>query len=208
MFPDPRHLRQHADTVARCMGQLKGVFREMDQHYADVAGRYGFRCSGCEDNCCLTRFYHHTLLELLLLWEGFSRLPPAHRERISDIARHVSRESERIAALGESPRIMCPLNEAGLCILYDARPMICRLHGIPHELKTPGRGVSRGPGCGAFEARCGQLPYLTFDRTPFYAKMAQLERQLQQAVAGPGKTRMTVAAMIVAFGNRCWSSLP
>jgi len=75
--------------------------------------------------------------------------------------------------------------------------MICRLHGIPHELKRPGQNPVYGPGCGAFDRRCGGKGYLKFDRTPFYRDMAMLEQEVKQTLGVAGKFRMTVAEMIL-----------
>ncbi len=43
----------------------------MDLKYKEAADYYGFDCTGCEDNCCFTRFFHHTLLEYLYIMEGY-----------------------------------------------------------------------------------------------------------------------------------------
>ena len=38
------------------------LFEQMDRAYDAAARNSGFVCNGCRDNCCLTRFYHHTLV--------------------------------------------------------------------------------------------------------------------------------------------------
>jgi len=95
-------------------------------------------------------------------------------------------------------RHMCPLNDAGLCVLYDYRPMICRLHGIPHELSPPGQAKTFGAGCDAFEAQCGHIAYRPFDRTPFYTGLAGLERRFREQTGAAGKFKMTVAGMLIS----------
>ena len=74
--------------------------------------------------------------------------------------------------------------------------MICRLHGIPHELHPPGQPVHYGEGCGAFAAQCGTKAVFKFDRTPYYTRMARLEKELRQALGFFEKIKMTVARMI------------
>ena len=181
--------------------RLQQVYEEMDAAYAAAADAYGFHCNGCRDNCCLTRFYHHTAAEVLYLLEGYRQMPAERRRAIAVRAAAVCRESASTEARGETPRVMCPLNEGDRCVLYERRPMICRLHGIPHELHRPGRQVLRGPGCEAFSDQCGEAVYHCFDRTPFYVKMAGLEQELRQSFGGSERIRMTVAEMIVAFGG-------
>lgn len=185
------------------LDRLRRIFERMDGAYAEAAGQYGFDCKGCEENCCLTRFYHHTLLEYLYIKEGFEALDPDARELASERAGHVIRETAEVDARGETPRIMCPLNENGRCILYGRRPMICRLHGIPHELRRPGFDAVRAPGCDAFTDECGSQAYITFDRTPFYKEIAMLEQELRKESGVKEKIKMTVAEIIEeAAGKR------
>ena len=174
----------------------------MDLKYTEAAEYYGFHCEGCEDNCCFTRFYHHTLLEYLYLFEGFKTLDREKQDEVTQRASDVCRETVLADKKGQTVRLMCPLNSGGLCLLYDFRPMICRLHGISHELKQTGIGVVQGPGCEAFSKQCPQKGSFTFDRTPFYMEMANLERDLKQAVGMTQKLKFTVAQMINTFGDR------
>jgi Fe-S-cluster containining protein len=171
----------------------------MDENYAAVAGRYGFTCGPCPDNCCRTRFFHHTVLEYLYLRTGFEALDAASRRDARQRARQVLEQTAMIEAGGGQVRLWCPLNVDERCIVYPHRPMICRLHGIPHELRPPGRETRRGPGCADFERRCGQTPYIVFDRTDCYAKMARLEQEIRERLDFRAKLRMTVAEMIVSF---------
>lgn len=178
---------------------LKIIYDAIDQNYNEVGNQYGFICKGCEDNCCATRFYHHTLLEVLYILKGFKSLEKEKQIKIKHRTLEVSR---KIIEAGEKEmdlRPMCPLNFDGLCILYIHRPMICRLHGIPSELHIPGKQITYSPGCYSFSKQCKEKGYIAFDRTPFYIEMAQLEKKLQQAVGMTQKIKMTVAQMLVAF---------
>jgi Fe-S-cluster containining protein len=120
------------------LSRLEILFDEMDRAYAQVSDRYGFQCNGCSDNCCLTRFYHHTLLEYLYLVEGMRSLEPDRRRSIRKAALAANTRMDEADQRGETLHIMCPLNRDGQCVAYPYRPMICRLHGIPHELHRPG----------------------------------------------------------------------
>ena len=169
----------------------------MDQKYREAADHYGFNCRGCEDNCCYTRFYHHTLLEYFYILKGFHTLDNEKQIEIKHKAQDVCRKTDQADEKGLSDRLMCPLNFDGLCLLYEYRPMICRLHGIPHELQIPKMGYTYKPGCGVFSEQCLQEDYFKFDRTPFYRDMAKLEKELRQAVNITQKVKYTVAQIFV-----------
>jgi len=71
---------------------------------------------GC-DACCrhLSLFW----VEGVALAQALEGLPEAAAERIRERARQ---------AAADGP---CPLLEEGACLLYAARPIICRTHGLP-----------------------------------------------------------------------------
>ena len=176
---------------------LEQLFSHMDRTYDQTARAYGFHCQGCDDNCCYTRFYHHTLLEYLYLHKGLDGLGPEQRQKTVEKARAVVSETQKAEQNGLSPRIMCPLNHEGLCTLYGFRPMICRLHGMAHELRKPGQSPVKSSGCGAFSDLTQAMDYIPFDRTPFYIEMVHLEKNLRQASGVRDRIRHTIAEMIL-----------
>jgi Fe-S-cluster containining protein len=188
-----------AAALAPFLEKLKTLYEDMDRAYEETADSYGFRCRGCEDNCCLTRFYHHTWLEYACLRQGYLAINERSRSEIFKKAGEVCEQSAEADAKREPIRIMCPLNAGGLCGGYAFRPMICRLHGLPHELRRPGQAMAYGPGCGDFEKQTLGQKYIPFDRTPFYARMARLENEMRTALGISPKIRMTIAGMIRTF---------
>ena len=195
MITEYRNLRDAAEKGG-FFDRLAAIYVEMDRAYDAVADQYGFSCTGCVDNCCMTRFHHHTAIEYTYLVRGFMDLPRDRRSECMERASAYNREMKRVLAENGSFSRMCPLNENGFCLLYSRRPMICRLHGIPHEIAPPGRAKTYGAGCGAFEAQCGKGVYHPFDRTPFYTAMADLERRFKDAAGISEKVKMTVAEML------------
>ena len=179
--------------------RLRLLFEAMDRQYSRAAAHYGFTCSGCPDNCCRTRFYHHTHIEFLFLQIGYRSLNAEIRRMLKTRAAGVCQapDREKMDSLGF--RSMCPLNVDALCSLYAYRPMICRLHGIPHELNKPDGNTVCGPGCITFDKLCAHQPYRRFDRTGFYLEMAQLEQDFKAAASLDGKIKMTIAEMIARF---------
>lgn len=181
--------------------RLKQIYVAMDQAYDTAAGHYGFTCDGCRDNCCRTRFYHHTIIEYICIIEGLERLTPEKLNEVKSRARAVAGRTTRVDDNAAPVRLMCPLNFDERCILYPYRPMICRLHGLPHELRKPGQKTIYGPGCETFDRRCGRTDYFAFDRTPFYLELAKLEQAVKQALGVNEKFKMTVAEMIASHAN-------
>lgn len=178
--------------------RLKSLYADMDRYYQAAADYYGFHCSGCKDNCCLTRFYHHTFSEYFYLSEGYDRLSPEDQASVKQRAVQVCEQTACADIQGLALRLMCPLNSEGLCLLYAYRPMICRLHGISHEFRKPGGTTVYGPGCGEFGRLAIGKAYFKFDRTRFYFEMAGLERELKQSLGVKEKLKMTVAEMFAS----------
>ena len=186
------------DKRSHFLDSLKVIYEAMDQKYQEAADYYGFYCEGCKDNCCRTLFYHYTLLEYFYIHEGYNTLEYDRKVEIKTRALEVCRKTDEAKEKGMAVRLMCPLNFDGLCILYDYRPMICRLHGIPHELQRPGQNVIHSPGCDAFAEQNRKKSYFKFDRTAYYIQMAELENEVKKAANMTQKLKMTVAEMLMA----------
>jgi Fe-S-cluster containining protein len=175
-----------------CLIQL---YEKMDAAYDLVAAQYDFHCSGCTDNCCTSLFFHHTFIEKAFLVQGFKQMDTARQNEIkANAADYVNLTFAR-GNTDQSLKRMCPLNHLGRCTLYAFRPMICRLHGLPHELHPPGRRTVHGPGCDT--GRFDEKPYIPFDRTPFYMDLAALEQQFKNQHHLTGRPRQTIAQMLL-----------
>lgn len=188
-------LLRHADAIR----QLHTLYTEMDARYTAAAESHAFECRGCDHNCCLTRFYHHTLVEVTALFSGFLKLPEDQRRIVTRRARDYCQILNADECQNGPLRRLCPLNEDTRCLLYKERPMICRLHGIPHVMRHPIKGLIAGAGCHIFEATCRPGNGHPLDRTPLYRAMAHLEKSLRHAAGIDTPVRLTVAQMIVCF---------
>jgi Fe-S-cluster containining protein len=109
------------------------IYKAIDNLYDAAMKHYKFSCEGCADNCCVTKFYHHTNIEDIYLAEGLKRLDEDKKREV------LTRAEDVVNIHNSSPddvRVMCPLNENGLCIAYAHRPMICRIHGCRTRCST------------------------------------------------------------------------
>jgi Fe-S-cluster containining protein len=135
---------------------LLSPYREL-LHEVDTWFR---RCSlavgeqiACQRGCsaCCRGLFDITLLDAYLLKDGFEHLPGAIRERPRQLAQQRLEAIRRSWPDFTAPYLLngypeeqwdelmpdddetpCPLlGEGGNCLIYDSRPMTCRLHGIP-----------------------------------------------------------------------------
>ena len=183
------------ENFSELVDQARSLYAQMDCDYDKAAGSSGFVCNGCENNCCRSLFYHHTYLEYILLHSGIMALPKSRQQEILERATAYVRSVS--ANMPIEKQVMCPVNERGRCVLYSVRPMICRLHGIPHEFTPPGRPQRLGTGCDAFYHQCGSLDKHRMDRTPHYLELARLEAEFKKCLGLDHKIKLTVAEMLL-----------
>ena len=184
------------EALSPFLEQLKALFQQIDAAYTHAATANQFICQGCQDSCCKTRFFHHTYLEYYLLREGILQVSRLDRNEIMGLAGNVLRKSNMAGPVDGSS--MCPLNSSGMCRLYEHRPMICRMHGIAHELIRPDGVRIYGSGCHLFETSISDKQPVRLNRTPFYKQMAELESKLRSAFGLHRRLKLTIAEMIIA----------
>jgi Fe-S-cluster containining protein len=187
------------ELKSKLFEDLAHLYTTMEAAYSRAADTFGLSCEGCSDNCCTSYFQHHTYIEWAYLWEGINACSEERRRGFLDRAKAYVAQSRLCLAQGKTPGMMCPLNENGLCRLYEHRLMICRMHGVPNSFIRPDGKVMRFPGCIRCQeqyADLDQAPML--DRTPFYKALASLEMALMafQGYAMP-KVKLTLAEMLV-----------
>lgn len=107
----------------------------------------------CQRGCsaCCRGLFDITLLDAFLVKDGFDRLPQTVRGHSHRLARrrlnsvqhrwpafaapfllNAYPEEEWDAVMPEDDETPCSLlGDDGYCMIYDSRPMTCRLHGIP-----------------------------------------------------------------------------
>jgi len=185
------------------LAQLASLYVRMDRAYAECADAIGLDCEGCPDSCCQTHFHHRTIVERLYLWRGLDALPSEVRSTLFDRARRYRTDvGQGQAGEDVAPRD-CPLLEAGRCLLYEFRPMICRLHGVPWVLRRGRLAGEVQPGCeqAGRLLRKGETPPV-LDRTTLYHELALLEQTARRLTGWTERLETTVADMIVGASPR------
>ncbi len=179
--------------------KLSRLYAEMEEAYDRVADKIGLSCQGCPDNCCVSYFQHHTYIEWAYLWKGIRSRPDEKQQDFVNRGVEYVAQCRFILAQGQRPRIMCPLNENGLCRLYEYRPMICRMHGVPNSFVRPDGKKMKFPGCSRCQELCSHLEDVpVVDRTAFYLELASLEMAfVAPKIKTLPRVNLTLAEMLV-----------
>jgi len=171
----------------------------MEKTYNQVARKIGLSCDGCPDNCCNSFFQHHTYIEWAYLWKGIRSYSDERQQDFVNKAWEYVSKSRVFLAQGLKPSMMCPLNDIGLCQVYEYRLMICRMHGVPNSFNMPdGKRISF-PGCFRCQELCSHLEKVpVLERTAFYRDLASLEMSfVGSRNKGLPKVNLTLAQMLV-----------
>lgn len=184
------------------LARLETIYDSLQREYERVAEALVFSCRDCPDNCCDSYFLHHTYVEWAYLWIGLRQLPEKQLERLLVRARRYLEECHSAMQRGERPQIMCPLNEDGLCTVYQHRLLVCRTHGVPAKMTRPDGQSMLFPGC----FRCQEIvaekntreASVQMDRTALLQQLAALENEIfdHKRHLMP-KVRLTLAEMLV-----------
>lgn len=134
------------------LGRYRELLTEVDDWHAHCTLVVHDQIS-CRRGCsaCCRGLFDVTLLDACLLQDGFTSLPVQRQLQITDRATqritavrafwtdfsvpfllNCYPEEQWDQAMPDDDETPCPLlDEQGDCLLYDSRPMTCRLHGIP-----------------------------------------------------------------------------
>lgn len=175
--------------------RLREFYREMDAVYRAASEQVGFTCVGCDGTkCCTVDVTLHTFIEMLYLRRGFNTLDISRQLAVLGRCRAIIQAKED-DPFGETYRnAVCALNFDGFCSLYEYRPMICRLAGIPHFIQRPDGKVVESGGCSRYESEILSRG-TKIDRTVLYRKMAEIEIEVVRAAGQRTKSR-TVAEIL------------
>jgi hypothetical protein len=178
--------------------RLVEIYRRIDHAYSEAVKSVGFSCEGCDGTkCCTVDLKISTLVEMSYLRQGFNTLSRSEQQEILARCSEIIRAKEGGPASELYRNSVCALNSDGMCVLYDYRPMICRLHGMPYFFVGQRNSVEQGDGCPRFtEVHRGQDTSSRIDRTQFYREMAVLEVEAVR-LRGERTEKRTVAETLV-----------
>ena len=115
-------------TTLHTLNDYKLFIADVDRRCRQIAERHRdqIACTrGCAGNCCRIHLSVYPV-EAVSLSLALQKLAPEIQLRIQARARHTN-------SFGP-----CPLLEDGACLMYDARAVICRTHGLPVSTEYKG----------------------------------------------------------------------
>jgi uncharacterized protein len=159
----------------------RALLLRVDQICSQTASRFASQISckaGC-DACC--RHLSIFAVEAAALYQALCQLPESEADLI------------RRKAAGALPDSPCPLLEGGLCLLYQARPIICRTHGLP--LLVSRDGASQVDFCPENFRGAASIPgSAVIDLERLNATLAAINTLFVQSFPGP--ERLTMAEVL------------
>jgi len=181
--------------------------RKADNAFKKMREEYG-SCIPCRIHCydCCYAIFGLFLIEAVYINHHFNSLK--RRERREAIIQAEKTEAElfkvkdKISVFDDDPktkiyglgkqRVRCPLlNDQKECILYDNRPITCRLYGIPVSIN------GKASVCGKTEFRKG-IAYPTFNLDTVYKELYRLSKELLGQANSP---YLEKAALLVSVSK-------
>jgi Fe-S-cluster containining protein len=172
----------------KALQDYQKLIAEVDRRCQRIVGRhrYHIACTkGCAGNCCRIHLSVYPV-EAVSLALALQKLAPAMRRRIQHQALHTT-------SFGP-----CPLLEDGACLMYDARAVICRTHGLP--VRSEYRGHRTVGFCIKNFRHPGPIPEEDIiDLAPLNRSLAEANRQFvgQLACLLPPLKRFTIAEALL-----------
>ncbi len=176
--------------------QYELLRNETDNLFKRVVDAYP-QCVSCREGCtdCCHALFDLSLVEAMYIHNAFENTfgygpeRSAILQRASELDRQLTRLKRdffRAEKDGESPtvimeraaqlKIRCPLlSEEDTCLLYIARPITCRVYGVPTSIAGEGHVC----GFSGFEKGCG---YPTVNMDKIQDRLFELSRKLTEAV--------------------------
>jgi hypothetical protein len=181
------------------ISSIRGLYDKIDSTYAAAAEQIDLTCEGCDGVvCCTVDLTVHTFVEMSYLRQGFYALDPFMQSEILTKSRRMVSAKQQAPKGDEYRSAVCALNSAGACVLYEYRPMICRLAGVPHFFTKPDGTKLESGGCKKFdESIPAKNSGAILDRTEFYREMAAME--IEAVVARGERTeKLTISEILVS----------
>ena len=124
------------------MSRLGELTEKIDAFFTRVVGRHGtdMQCStGCSD-CCHVRLTI-TLVEAAAIRAHVATWPSARRRNLANTGPGDPRGEPAGGSAPAGTDRCAALDPAGRCKIYEARPLVCRSHGVPIRMRQGGLPV-------------------------------------------------------------------
>lgn len=178
-------------TLAQFDPSMLRNYMQLAAKVAELCGRIEERCrehlacrQGC-DSCCR---------HLSLFWVEAVALAWALKQAEPTLAQTIRRQAHE--GVPDGP---CPLLLGGGCLLYAARPLICRSHGLPLLLERDGeRRIDYCPR--NFQQATSLPPGALVNLETLNATLAAVNALFVQELfgaAGPAKERLSIAEALL-----------
>jgi Fe-S-cluster containining protein len=115
-------------AIVQALKDYRQLISDVDRRCLRIFSRHPghIACKkGCAGNCCRIHLAVFPV-EAVSLAKALQQMAPDMQNRIRHKARNTS-------SFGP-----CPLLEGGACLMYDARAVICRTHGLPMRIEYRG----------------------------------------------------------------------
>lgn len=189
---ESRDMKKIAANYSRLLRAMSASFRmASDKHQVTCR-------SGCFE-CCAKGFFDITLLDALHIRDNLTKVPAHIRERVVETANAQLDLLEQkgaffrskplltsLAAIDaisrRSVKLRCPaLDERGACLIYEIRPLICRIFGP--TVRGP-RRADRLTGCGYYRR---EIPDTDF---PLFSHYEVRDRLMKEMFTRAGRQRL------------------
>lgn len=140
-------LEEHVCRYLELVADAESLFRSVSTSHGDL-----MPCKqGCDDCCSV--YFELSLIEAFAISGFFARnLSSEHRDsalqraaqsepmfniarkRFQELVDAGERDADDVADAASRLRILCPLNHDGACVLYEHRPITCRIYGAPQKI--------------------------------------------------------------------------
>jgi hypothetical protein len=199
------HIRRYLELVASA-----------DRMFEAVRADHG-HLMGCKPGCddCCSVYWELSLIEAFVINGMFGEaVPRAIARRVMKRADAIeplfrqARESlqalppefvgeEALQEAAAKIRLQCPLNEEGGCVLYEYRPITCRLYGVPQKI------VNRVVSCPRSQFVKGES-YVTVDVDEIQARLFEYSAEflVDMIAVGPSKPPGPLFFMATALKTR------
>lgn len=147
--------------------------------------------------------YHFSRLDRKVRRDVIRRAEKSEVEMLKahDRLEEVFEDNQRMKNFGlGKQRVKCPLlKNKKECVLYDHRPIICRVYGVPFSVKTEGKkSPSYVCGISDFEAK---VSYPTVKLDNIYQQLVELSREMLTETAKGKKAQPKKANLMLPLSK-------